>query len=383
MRRPSPIYIGTLLLLAATVAVAIAARGAGTTGGANRTASVHDDTAGGAAALRRYVTAMGAQTTVIEGDSFAIPPGTSALFILGTSEVITPADAQVVKAFVDGGGLLVLATDVGLFERPLLDQFHVRTGGIALSGTHALANAAFADPPARSLAIDRGVTLTAAAGQVVLATDGKGQLVVAGTSGRGLFHVIGSLAPFLTASIGIEDNGAFALGLVRLALAGGVVAFDEYHHGFHPSSDVLVLLERTAPGRALVFATAMTLLYLALSGRRLGPPVPMETRPSRSSLEYIRGFAGLVRRSGRGEIARRRLRGDLRRALARELGLDPEVPFDRVVTALAVADPARAAEARAIDDALTQRLREDQLLRTVRQIDRIVAGRTTSETRPS
>jgi hypothetical protein len=143
---------------------------------------------------------------------------------------------------------------------------------------------------------------------------------------------------------------------------GGTVAFDEYHHGFHPSADVLVLMQSTWPGRALVFAVAAGFLYLVLSGRRLGPPVPLDPRPARSSLEYIRGFAGLVRRSGRGEIARRRLRRDLRGGLARALGL----------ATLAAADRGRAAEARAVDDALGRRLREDQLLRTVGQIERLV-----------
>jgi hypothetical protein len=376
MRRIHPIYAGALLLLVVTIAVAIAAGGRGVDTGANRTASVHDDTPGGAAALRRYLDAMGARTMVIEGDTFRIPSEVTTLFILGSSEVVTAQDAVAVKDFVSGGGVLVLATDLGFFERPFMDQLGVRSGGVALSGAHQLANAAFADPPARKVAVDRGITLAADPGRIVLATDGKGPLVVAGRSGSGLFFVVGSVAPFLTGNLGFEDDGAFALDVARLAFGSNVIAFDEYHHGFHPSSDVLVLLERTAPGRALVFVTIATLLYLALSGRRLGPPIPLEVRPSRSSLEYIRGFAGLVRRSGRGEIARRRLRDDLRLSLARELGLDPDLPFDRVATAVAAVDPARAAEARAIDAALSHPLREDRLLRTVRQIKRLTSGRT-------
>ena len=376
MRRIHPIYAAALLLLAATVAVAIAAGGAGVGQAGGRSASVHDDSPGGAAALRRYLEAMGAQTVVAEGDVFAIPSGTAVLFILGVNETVSPEDVTLVKDFVDRGGVLIVATDIGFFERPILEQLGVHTGGVALSGLHPLTNAAFAEPPARSIAVDRGVTFTPDRGRVILATDGKGPLVVSGRIGSGLFHVVGSLAPFLTGNLGIADDGAFALDLARLGLAGGLVAFDEYHHGFHPSSDILVLLERTAPGRALVFVTAATLLYLALSGRRLGPPIPLEVRPPRSSLEYIRGFAGLVRRARRGEIARRRLRNDLRLALARDLGLDPDLPFERVANAVAAVDPARAAEARAIDAALSRPLREDRLLRTVRQIERLVAGRT-------
>jgi hypothetical protein len=69
------------------------------------------------------------------------------------------------------------------------------------------------------------------------------------------------------------------------------------------------------------------------------------------------------------------LRRDLRGGLARGLGLDPAMPFDRVLVTLAAADRGRAAEARAVDDALGGRLREDQLLRTVAQIERLVKTR--------
>jgi hypothetical protein len=163
------------------------------------------------------------------------------------------------------------------------------------------------------------------------------------------------------------------LALVRPALSGGMIAFDEYHHGLHPSADVLILIERTWPGRALVFAAVVTFLYLLLSGRRIGPPVPLAVRPARSSLEYVRGFAGLVRRSGRGEIARRRLRADLRTGLARGLGLDPATPFDRVLATIGAQDRARAAQARAVDEALSRTLPDAQLLRTVAQIEQLLA----------
>jgi hypothetical protein len=137
---------------------------------------------------------------------------------------------------------------------------------------------------------------------------------------------------------------------------------------------VLVLLETTWPGRALVFAAALTFLYLVLTGRRLGAPIPLDVRAARSSLEYVRGFAGLVRRSGRGEIARRRMRADLHRGLARGLGLDPATPFDRVLATVGMHDRTRAAEARALDDALGRPLRDEQLLRTVAQIEKLLAS---------
>jgi hypothetical protein len=376
MRRVNPLYLLAALLATATIVFAFATVGAApTTSG--RTGSVYDDGAGGAGALRRFLGAMGASTTTVQGDRFA--PDVSAesvLFILGATEAITPTDAQNVKTFVSAGGIAVVATDLGLLERPLLDAFDIRITGIASPGTHPLASVAFADPPARAIAVDRAGSLSLGPKALALATDGRTSIAAAVREGRGTFYVVASLGPFLAAGLGQADNARVVLAFAHDAIAGGgSVAFDEYHHGSHPSTDVLVLLQSTWPGRALVFATAAGFLYLVLSGRRLGPAVPLDPRPARSSLEYVRGFAGLVRRSGRGEIARRRLRRDLRGGLARALGLDPGMPFDRVLATLSVADRGRAAEARAVDDALGRRLREDQLLRTVAQIERLVKTR--------
>ena len=376
MRRPSPLYVLAAVLAVATIVFAFATVGAAPTSSA-RTGSVYDDGAGGAAALRRYLGAMGARTTTLEGDRFAPDASTaSMLFILGATEAITPADAQNVKNFVSAGGTAVVATDVGIFERPLLDAFDVRINGIASPGAHPLYGPLFADPPARVLSVDRVGSLSLGPKALALASDGRTTIAAAVREGRGTFYVVASLGPFLAAGLGQADNARVALALAHDAVtSGGAVAFDEYHHGSHPSTDVLVLLQSTWPGRALVFACVAGFLYLVLSGRRLGPPVPLEVRPARSSLEYIRGFAGLVRRSGHGEIARRRLRRDLRGGLARGLGLDPAMPFDRVLATLGATDRERAAEARAVDDALGRRLREDQLLRTVAQIQRLVGTR--------
>jgi hypothetical protein len=370
MRRIDPLYIASVVLAIVTILVLIAT----TTGPAStssRTGSVADDGAGGTIALRRYLEAMGARTSVVQGDAFDVGDA-KVLLLLGASELVTDADTARIQSFVRGGGTAIVATDVGLLERSLLSAFGLRVSGIARPGSLTLAAGAFLDPPARQMEIDRGVTLGLPAKADVLASDGQSAVVAAVREGSGLLIVVGSLWPFIGAGLGKAENGRALLGLVKPALAGGVVAFDEYHHGAHPSSDVLVLVEQTWPGRALVFSAVLTLLYLFLSGRRLGPALPLEVRPARSSLEYVRGFAGLVRRSGHGEIARRRLRADLQRGLARGLGLDPATPFDRVLATIGAQDRTRAAEARAVDDALARPLRDEQLLRSVAQIDKLI-----------
>ncbi len=371
MKRIEPLYLAAAAFAVVALVVLVVTVGA-PNGADARTGSSYDAGAGGTGTLRRYLDAMGAHTTTIEGSSFDTG-GARVLLLLGASEGVSDADVATLRDFVRGGGTLVLATELGIYERSLLEAFGVRVSGIAAPGDHPLASAVFADPPARTLRIDRGVALGAGANADVLASDAGVPLIVTVREGSGLFVTVGSLFPFLGGGLPQADNARMVLALVRPALGGGTVAFDEYHHGVHPTSDLTVLVEQTWPGRALVFLVLVTFLYLLLSGRRLGPALPLEVRPARSSLEYIRGFAGLVRRSGRGEIARRRLRADLHGGLARQLGLDPATPFERVLSALAAQDAERAARARAIDEALARPLREDRLLRSVADIDHLLA----------
>jgi len=129
-------------------------------------------------------------------------------------------------------------------------------------------------------------------------------------------------------------------------------------------------------GRALVLAGALGLAYLAVTGRRLGPPLPLDPRPPRSSLEYVRGFGGLVRRSGHREIPRQRVRDELRLGLARQSGVDPATAFEDVVALLSRRDPARAARAVALDDALRRAPRDEQLLRIVAQVRDVLESRS-------
>jgi hypothetical protein len=372
LRRVHPLYyLALVLFIAALVASALTAD---SSGGVSRSASVYDTGPGGTAALRKYFEAMGASTTTVQGDTFAADPSqVGVLFMLGPSEAFTQLDAIAVRGFVAGGGTAVLATDAGIFEGPLLDAFDVHISGAVGPGRYSLGGLAFADPPAHVIALDRGVTLSFGAGRVPLANVAGRTIVALAREGAGSLIVVGSVAPFLTAELGEADNGRFALALAAPAIAARrAVAFDEYHHGVHPTTDVLVLLTRTWPGRALVFAGVALFLYLVASGRRLGPSIPLDPRPPRSSLEYIRGFAGLVRRSGHGEIARRRFRRELRSALARDLGLDPETPIAQVISEIGTTDRERAAQVRALDEALARPLRDDALLRTVREVGLLI-----------
>jgi hypothetical protein len=368
-RRVDPLVIVGAILLAITLALtALGTRSSDQDHG--RTASVYDEGPGGATTFRRLVEAMGARTTTLEGDRFA-PRVQSAtvMLMLRATEFVTVQDVAAVRAYLADGGTVVIAHDLELFVAPLLEAFDIRLAQVASSSTTRLSGALFLAPPAREIQSDGGRELRLGANWDAIGTDGRAPTIAMRTEGRGTLIVVGTLTPFLTDSIANADNARFAVGLVASAVAtGGTVAFDEYHHGVHPAPSILALVERTWLGRALLFVLVVAFAYVALTGRRLGPPQPLDPRPPRSSLEYVRGFAGLVRRAGRQEIVRDRARRELHAGLARAVGLDPATPFARVVDRVREGSPSRAEEAGALDAQLQHRLRAHELVRTVARV---------------
>ncbi|HEV2249305.1 MAG TPA: DUF4350 domain-containing protein [Candidatus Limnocylindria bacterium] len=368
-RRVDPlVVIGGVLLVLTAVLAALGTRGDGQDHG--RTASVYDEGPGGAATARRLLDALGVRTTTIEGDTFAPHIGSSrVVFMLGASELVSAQDVAALRTYLHEGGTVVVAHDLELFIAPLLEGFDLHLGRAAAASATRLAGPLFAAPPARRIESDIGRELRLGPAWDALGTDGQAPTVAMRTDGPGTIVFVGTVTPFLSASLADADNARFVVALTAAArAAGGAVAFDEYHHGVHPAPSLLALVERTWPGRALLFAFLVAFAYVVLTGRRLGPPQPLDPRPPRSSLEYVRGFAGLVRRAGRQEIVRDRLRHELHTGLARAAGLDPATPFAQVVERIRDGSAARADEAASIDLRLTQRLREPDLVRTVARV---------------
>lgn len=368
-RRIDPLVVIGAVLLGLTL-VLVAAGSHFDDSDHGRTASVYDEGPGGAAALRRLLQALGIRTATLEGDSFTPRlQSASVVFMLNASEPVSAQDVAALRAYVRDGGTVVVAQDFELFVAPLLDGFDVHLAQIAPAAPTRLAGPLFAAPPAHEIRSEIGRELRYGPGWDAIGTDGLAPTVAMRTEGRGTVIVVGTVMPFLSDSLSNADNAAFAVALTAAArTSGGVVAFDEYHHGVHPAPSLLVLVERTWPGRALLLMLGLGFAFVALTGRRLGPPQPLDPRPPRSSLEYVRGFAGLVRRAGRQEIVRDRLRRELQAGLARSAGLDPATPFAEIVERIRDGAPSRADEAAAIDRELRQRLRERDLVRTVARV---------------
>ena len=371
--RFDPLYAlaGFLLLVVVVLAIFVGTNAQSQ----GRSGSALDGTSGGTARFRGLVEGLGAETVIVQGDRFSPrDTGVSVLFMLGAAEFVSDADAVAVKTFLQGGGTLVLATDLGLAESAVLRTYGVGMGEGTSAARFDASSVIAATAGAAQISIDRGRILTLSdRWSPVLRSEGR-TLAAMTRDGAGTLIVVGSLAPFINQFLSVADNGRFALSLAAAGFGSGrSIGFDEYHHGAHPSAELMAVLERTWLGRAMLLAGALVFVYLWWSGRRFGAPLPADPRPPRSSLEYIRGFAGLLRRSGRDEIARERLRRDLRLGLATRYGLDPATPLDRILVTAEADDPLIAVEARATDAALASRLRDNELLRTVARIERLVA----------
>src|SRR5438093_885508 len=298
---------------------------------------------GGTLALRRWLASLDFRTESLQGQRFAIPADVEVVFLLGPLEIVTAADAETLRRFVEAGGLAIVASDRGIFDDQLFRAFGLalrdRPKG-ALGGEIA---PALGRPPFRDLSTGAARALRLTEPAAVLVGDGERAMVVERRIGAG--KAFFSSAPDMVANtnLGAAQNDRLVLNLIADARPGAVIAFDEFHHGAHVEPDVFSLFTDTPPGQAALFAGIAVFAYVALRGRRFGAPVPLQERAPRSSLDYVRSFAGLLRRSGARALAGERLARVYRRRIARAIGVRPTSTAADVVAALERNDPARAA----------------------------------------
>lgn len=124
----------------------------------------------------------------------------------------------------------------------------------------------------------------------------------------------------------VRADPAAALVFIRTVMSAteswGVVAFDEYHHGFRDGSPLRALvafLGGSGAGRGLLQLAVAGLVLLLLFGRRFGAPLQEHAGRRRSPLEHVDALAAAYRRAGAERTARRLLLAGLERRLGRRL----------------------------------------------------------------
>ncbi len=303
---------------------------------------------------------------------------TNLLFILNPIMESSESDANQIDEWVRQGNTLIVAGSPD-FTDTLLDVFDVQMTDLSV-GSLTLSPAAptLIHPPFSSARVEAIFGIDTPRSDAVPHQFSEGQpVLISFPEGLGTVWVSGSLRPFT--NLGLNDPGDAALIANMLASVPhhAVIGFDEALHGFGDDTQQSLSewLFGTATGWAILIAFALTMVYLALRGRRLGRALPLpEQQVRRDSREYIQAIATLFRRSGqRGEILQH-YDQQLRRCLSERYAVDPHLKSAEMVRAVAEREPTLDAQAlqSALDNLARQNVNEQQLVETAAEVDRLL-----------
>lgn len=162
--------------------------------------------------------------------------------------------------------------------------------------------------------------------------------------GEGNVTVVSTRRLISNANVGSADN--ILVTATLLLESGKEIVFDEFYHGVTIRGNPMWLFSRRTYGSVAV----MLLLFLGIAIWRaavfLGPPVAEAPVQRRSIREYIHAMSRFLR-EGKGyqHWSLEHVRDGILWKLRREFGLPPESrDDDRLTTAMARKDPARAEE---------------------------------------
>jgi hypothetical protein len=377
-----PLAILLVALLLIGVAAALAARS--TPNDADPSSRSAGDA--GTLALYQWLSRLGLHVERMSGQ---FDPGSAdVLVVADPTTPFTPAQASQVGDMVRGGGEVIVTTDrPGIAKSyELLNALgaapnvSVLSGGSPLPASYDATVDVPIDPAGRvhRVPMRAGLDFDAPSSVGVPLLNVQGRVVGLGiTAGSGRAYVLGSPYPLSNLGLRQGDSALFVLALLERA-RGGHVVFDEFHHGEAGSGGASAALSGPV-GLAGGLAALAVFLFLLLSGRRLGRPVPARD-PSRvpSATEYVGALGSLIERTAqRGGVATR-YADELKRRVGAATAVDPRLDDEAFLALLERHDPVNAPPVRAA----LARCREleaarpsgAQLLVLARQVDEVEAG---------
>jgi hypothetical protein len=344
-------------------------------------ATTHSSAPEGALALYNWTRALGYDSRRLEYRAYTLEERDAALIILNPQEPINRTRSRAILDWVEQGGTLIFADDrVAIFGAPnaLLEAIQFDTD--VYSTTQTIQQAAPAQPvldqpPTGTALVRTGRVLIPGRTDYVKLVGTPDALLVAGIKqGSGYIYLSATTYPFTNEGLRDAENAALVLNMLRRVPAGGRIQFDEYHHGFFTPPSTGRILLGNPWGWGAAYAITVIALYLILSGRRFGRPVPLrEELMRRSSAEYVESMADLFQRGGKRDYILRHYHNAFKRELARKDGINPQLDDAEFVGELA--------RARDLDEqalmALLARLRaekpsEADLVRVVADADALV-----------
>jgi hypothetical protein len=326
------------LLFCGLILFTIYGPGQANTETSGRRGSTHSSGDEGALALQRWLATLGYAPSNLEYSTWHIPKDTQALLLIDpTEKPILDAEAQEIVRWVRDGGTLIAVDErpqLILSPNRLWNLFQATT---TVSDTKAItpaeratpAQPVLSTPPVTSVPVDTAASISLKdPGYVTLLQTRFGPTLIGRQEGRGYVYLGVSAYPFTNVGLREPGSGALVLNLLARVPRGAKIVFDEYHHGFTQAASAAPSLRQIALshwwGWAAVYAVAVAGLYIVLTGRRFGRPVPLRRDITRrSSAEYVQSLAQLLQRAGKRQPIARHFHDGLKRRLARRHGLVP------------------------------------------------------------
>ena len=332
--------------------------------------------ADGTQALYQWVEALGGRPVRLEEPAIDSGSPPALLFVVQPRITVNGASRRAFEAVARRGGTIVIAAD-SFAAIPYLQALDVTPDPVVAVGSAASADATLRFP----IVTQRRVRANGAT-PLLLSQSGD-WLALRRPYLQGSVVVIGSPYPLTNQALRNPDNARWVLReLLGPARQGAVVAFDEAHYSERTRTAAEpafnAILAGSDLGRALIFGTLVLFLYLVLTGRRLGPPVPPldAARGVRTMYEHVQALAGLYRRGRQFLYLRDHFERHYRRLVARSLGVDVAVAHDARLADELAARGLPADQARRLASALAElgAARGDaQLLRAVAHAEEAVS----------
>ncbi len=250
--------------------------------------------------------------------------GTDVLVVAQPTAAFTGAELDTLDGFVRSGGELIAAVDDLALAQPLLDRLHVVAARVVAAGDAVPVQPIDPGGRIRRVPVAEGIGFDTPAPTVPLLERG-GRVVLVGSSlGSGRAYVLGSPLPLSNAGLEPRRGDADRMVLALLERSrGGRVAFDEVHHGEGAAGGAGAVLSGPV-GAAGLLAALVVLVHLAVTGRRLGRPVPAgDAARVPSAHEFVTAMAGLYGRSGRLGGVAERYATELKERVGAAAGIEP------------------------------------------------------------
>ena len=334
----------------------------------------------GALALNLWLEKLGYAVNDTPPRNYTRLNASALLLVLEPIVAITEAEWEELDAWVDKGGTLLIAGE-RFYSAVAADHFDFNLDYAPISQTLTAQTPLLAEPPLISAVPLHAHAhfLTERTDFLTLFADEFGPVSVTFVQGQG--RVILSATPYPFSNAGLKETGNSALVLNLVGLLGQTkvrqVWFDEWHHGRladtagKARTGPEAWLTQQPAGQALLYIAVVLFVALVLRGQRFGRPVPLpQDLHRRAPLEYITAIANLNRRAGLRAQVLKQYHQRLKRELGQRYRLDPTLPDEDYVRALARFNPNLDTEQlRAVLAQLSKRaVNENELIHAARAV---------------